>query len=126
MQIHWHQAKWVGNEQKTQIEERIHALADQGHNDLIDVRISGNPSKHKGHTDHEVRITCEARGQEIVATRTGPKLERALHDALESFKQQVRSMRAKRKEHRAPRAIAPVDEDPADSDSEAEMELESL
>ena len=123
MQIHWHQAKWVNDEHKTQIEERIHALADQGHNDLIDVRISGNPSKHKGHTDHEVRITCEARGQEIVATRTGPKLERALHDALESFKQQVRSMRAKRKEHRAPRAIAPVDADPADS--EAEMELES-
>ena len=125
MQIHWHQAKWVNDEHKTQIEERINALADQGHNDLIDVRISGNPSKHKGHTDHEVRITCEARGQEIVATRTGPKLERALHDALESFKQQVRSMRAKRKEHRAPRALAPVDEDPADSDSEAEMELES-
>jgi ribosome-associated translation inhibitor RaiA len=123
LQIHWHQAKWVGNEQKTQIEERIHALADQGHNDLIDVRISGNPSKHKGHTDHEVRITCEARGQEIVATRTGPKLERALHDALESFKQQVRSMRAKRKEHRAPRTIAPVDEDP--TDSEAEMALEN-
>ena len=124
MQIHWHHTKWVSDEQKAQIEERIHALADQGHNDLIDVRISGNPSRHKGHTDHEVRITCEARGQEIVATRSGPKLERALHDALESFKQQVRTMRAKRKEHRPPRAAVPLVEDET-ADAEAEMELES-
>lgn len=106
MQIHWHQAKWVGDEQKTQIEERIHALANQGHNDLIDVRISGNPSRHKGHTDHKVKITCEARGQEIVATRSAAKLEHALHDALDSFKQQVRHMRARRKEHRGSRGQA--------------------
>ncbi len=100
MQIHWHHTKWVGDEERAEIEERIHALADQGHNDLLDVRISGNPSRHRGHTEHEVRITCDARGQEIVATRSAPKLERALHDALESFKQQVRHMRSRRKEHR--------------------------
>lgn len=125
MQIHWHQTKWVSDEQKEQIEERIHALADQGHNDLIDVRISGKPSKHKGHTDHEVKITCEARGQEIVATRSAPKLERALHDALESFKQQVRSMRSKRKDHRGPRAIegAPVPDDADDDDLDNAADL---
>lgn len=127
MQIHWHQTKWVSDEQKAQIEERIHALADQGQNDLIDVRISGNPSRHKGHTDHEVRITCEARGQEIVATRTAPKLERALHDALESFKQQVRAMRSKRKDHRGPRlatAAASLDTEEAE-DLESAVELDS-
>ncbi|MCP4036378.1 MAG: hypothetical protein GY733_05530, partial [bacterium] len=66
----------------------------------IDVRISGNPSKHKGHTEHEVKITCEARGQEIVATCSAVKMDRALHDALESFKKQVRHMRERRGDHR--------------------------
>ncbi|MFT5442117.1 MAG: ribosome-associated translation inhibitor RaiA [Myxococcota bacterium] len=122
MQIHWHQAKWVGDVHKEQIEERIHELADQGHNDLIDVRISGNPSRHKGHTEHEVKITCEARGQEIVARRTGPKLDRALHDALESFKQQVRHMRSRRNEHRESRGHNEPSLIP-DTDDEDENEL---
>ncbi len=108
MQIHWHHAKWVDNEEKAEIEARIHDLAEQGHDDLIDVRISGNPSRHRGHTEHEVKITCDARGQEIIATRTAPKMDQALHDALESFKQQVRHMRARRKEHRGPRGQAPA------------------
>ncbi len=100
MEIHWHHAKWLDDGQKAEIEERIQDLAEQGQNDLIDVRISGNPSRHKGHTEHEVRITCEARGQEIVATRSGARMDQALHDALESFKQQVRTMRKRRNEHR--------------------------
>lgn len=104
LQIHWHQAKWLGDDEKAEIEERIHTLAEQGHNDLIDVRISGNPSKHKGHTEHEVRITCEARGQEIVAVVTAAKMDQALHDALGSFKQQVREMRSRRRDHRGPRS----------------------
>lgn len=101
MEIHWHHIKFVGDEEKAEIEGRLHELADQGHNDLIDVRISGNPSRHKGHTDHEVKITCDARGQEIVATCTSPKMDQALHDALEKFKQQVRHMRSRRKDHRS-------------------------
>ncbi|MBW2389757.1 MAG: HPF/RaiA family ribosome-associated protein [Deltaproteobacteria bacterium] len=101
MQIHWHHMKWVGDEEKTEIEERLYDLADQGHNDLLDVRISGHPSRHRGHTDHEVKITCDAQGQEIVATESAPKIEQALHDALEKFKQQVRHMRSRRKDHRS-------------------------
>jgi ribosome-associated translation inhibitor RaiA len=118
LQIHWHQTKWVGEAQKTEIEERIHELSDQGHDDLIDVRISGNPSRHRGHTEHEVRITCEAKGQEIVASRTAPKIEQALHDALESFKQQVRQMRSRRKEHRSGRGAndSPMPEDSQEED----------
>lgn len=103
MEIHWHHAKFVDDEAKAEIEQRLHALADQGSGDLIDVRISGIPSRHKGHTENEVKITCEARGQEIVARCSGERLEHALHDALDSFKQQVREMRAKRKDHRAAR-----------------------
>jgi ribosome-associated translation inhibitor RaiA len=98
LEIHWHHANFVASEEKTEIEEKLHTLAEQGHNDLIDVRISGNPSRHKGHTEHEVRITCEARGQEIVAARSAAKMDQALHDALESFKHQVREMRKKRRD----------------------------
>jgi ribosome-associated translation inhibitor RaiA len=114
LQIHWHDMKWVGEEERSEIEGRLFSLADQGHNDLMDVRISGNPSRHKGHTDHEVKITCEARGQEIVATESAPKLEQALHDALEKFKQQVRHMRSRRKEHRDTRGRS----EPAESEDE--------
>ena len=103
MEIHWHDAKFVDDDAKAEIEARLHALADQGSGDLIDIRISGNPSRHKGHTENEVKITCEARGQEIVARCQGDRLEKALHDALDSLKQQVREMRAKRKEHRPSR-----------------------
>jgi len=103
LEIHWHDAKFVDDDAKAHIEQRLHALSDQGHGDLIDIRISGNPSRHKGHTENEVKITCEARGIEIVAKCSGNRLENALHDALDSFKQQVREMRAKRKEHRTPR-----------------------
>ena len=117
MQIHWHQMKWVGNEEKSEIEERLHALADQGHNDLMDVRISGNPSRHKGHTDHEVKITCDAQGQEIVATRSAPKIEQALHDALEKFKQQVRHMRSRRKDHRESRGRGESSPDEVDHEN---------
>jgi ribosome-associated translation inhibitor RaiA len=124
LQIHWHQTKWVGEVQKAEIEERIHALSDQGHHDLIDVRISGNPSRHHGHTDHEVRITCEAKGQEIVATRSSPKMEQALHDALESFKQQVRQMRSRRNQHRPARGAAELAEAPDELSEEDELDLE--
>ena len=116
MQIHWHQTKFVGDEQRAEIEERIHTLADQGHNDLLDVRISGNPSRHRGHTEHEVKITCDARGHEIVASRSAPQMERALHDALENFKQQVRHMRSRRKEHRGARGRSEEEAPPDDTE----------
>ena len=106
LEIHWHDAKFVDDDAKSDIEKRLHALADQGQGDLIDIRISGNPSRHKGHTENEVKITCEARGQEIVARCQGARLENALHDALDSLKKQVRDMRAKRKEHRASRGYS--------------------
>jgi len=99
MEIHWTHTNWLKDGDKQEIEERLQALAAQGHNDLIDVHILGNPSRHRGHTSHEVRITCEARGREIVAVCTSERMDRALHDALESFKQQVRRMRSKRHDH---------------------------
>ncbi len=109
MEIHWTHTNWLNDGEKKDIEERLQALAAQGHNDLIDVHILGNPSRHRGHSEHEVRITCEARGREIVAVCSRQKMDRALHDALENFKQQVRRMRSKRHDHQGGERVAPDD-----------------
>ena len=103
MEIHWHHTQWLAEDGREEIEARIRELAEQGSNDLIDVRISGNSSRHS-HGEQEVRITCEARGKEIVAARTSDSLDQALHDAVENFIQQVREMRKKRRGRRGSRA----------------------
>lgn len=95
MEIHFAHVPWLKSDEREEIEEKLRALAEEGHHDLIDVRIVGNPSRHKGHTDHEIRITCEARGREIVAVEKSHDMGQALHDALDSLRQQVRRMRKK-------------------------------
>ncbi|MBW2271938.1 MAG: HPF/RaiA family ribosome-associated protein [Deltaproteobacteria bacterium] len=114
MEIHWHHTQWLSEDGREEIEGRIRELAEQGSNDIIDVRISGS-SARQGHGEQEVRITCEARGKEIVAVRTSDSLDQALHDAVENFVQQVRQMRKKRRDHRGSR----------DSIREGESETES-
>ena len=99
MEIHWHHTQWLSEDGREEIEARIRELAEQGSNDIIDVRISGNSSRHN-HGEQEVRIPCEARGKEIVAARTSDSLGQALHDAVENFIQQVRQMRKKRSDRR--------------------------
>ena len=96
MEIHWHNTRWLDQEGREKIEASLHDLADQGHHDLIDVKITGRPSRHKGHSMHEIHITCDARGREIVVVETGQKMDKVLHDALGTFKQRVRRMREKR------------------------------
>jgi ribosome-associated translation inhibitor RaiA len=102
LEIHWHHTQWLSDAGREEVEDRIRELAEQGSDDLIDVRISGSSSRHV-HGEQEVRITCEARGKEIVATRTSESLDQALHDALENFIQQVRQMRKRRRDHRGSR-----------------------
>ena len=77
MEIHWHHTQWLSEDGREEIEARIRELAEQGSNDIIDVRISGNSSRHN-HGEQEVRIPCEARGKEIVAARTSDSLGQAL------------------------------------------------
>jgi ribosome-associated translation inhibitor RaiA len=96
VEIHWHNATWLKLSEREKVEESIQALAEQGPRDLLDVRITSRPSRHKGHTRHEVHITCEARGKEIVVVESGDLMSKALHDALGSFKLQVRKMRDRR------------------------------
>lgn len=96
MEIHWHNTRWLEPEQKERVEQSLHDLAEQGHSDLIDVRITGRPSRHRGHSRHEIHITCEARGREIVVVEAGRRMDKVLRDAMGTFKRQVRRMRDRR------------------------------
>jgi cold shock CspA family protein len=106
MQIHWVHAGELGEQERAEAEARLLDLAE-GHNDLIDVRITARSSGHHRHGDREIRITCEARGREIVAARTRPDLGLALVEALDSFEGEVRRMRTRRRDQRSERPTAP-------------------
>jgi cold shock CspA family protein/ribosome-associated translation inhibitor RaiA len=97
MEIHWHGLDKVVGEQREAIEERLRDLS-QGHTDLIDIRLTGHTSGHHRHGAQEVRLTCQARGREIVAARTRPDLELALAEALDTFEHEVHRWREKRRD----------------------------
>jgi len=94
---------WVGlgdnldEAERAEIEARLGLLAE-GHDDLIDLRITGHTTRHHRHGGQEVRITCQARGREIVAAYTQPDLELALNEALDTFEREVHRLRRKRRD----------------------------
>lgn len=92
MEIHWVNADALEAAQREAVEARLRELTT-GHRDLIDVRITARPNGHHRHGGQEVRITCQARGKEIVAARTCPDLGLALHEAFETFVREVRRFR---------------------------------
>ena len=92
MESHWVNAEAIEAEQRAAIEQRLAELAE-GHRDLIDVRITARPNGHHRHGNQEVRITCQARGKELVAARTCPDLGLALHEAFDAFVREVRKFR---------------------------------
>jgi cold shock CspA family protein/ribosome-associated translation inhibitor RaiA len=106
MEIHWYNADDFDARQRRAAEERIAKLAE-GHDDLIDLRITGRSSGHHRFGDREVRITCDARGTEIVASRIRDELGKALHDALDAFEREVRDLRERRRELRDERVPEP-------------------
>ncbi len=121
MQIHWCHTDWLTDDERSDLERRMLQLAQEGRDDLIDIRIIGRPSQHHRNKGHEVAITCEARGREIVAVRQSHEIGRALHDAFDAFRSQVRSMRKKRREHAA-RALSSLEpaaraDDPVEPES---------
>ena len=83
MEIHWVGFADLSAEERAEIEARVEALG-AGHSDLIDVRLTGRKTGHHQHGAQEARITCQARGREIVATRTRPDLGLALNEALDA------------------------------------------
>jgi ribosome-associated translation inhibitor RaiA len=92
LEIHWVNADPIEPAQREAVEKRLAELAE-GHRDLIDVRIAARPNGHHRHGNQEVRITCQARGKEIVAARTCPDLGLALHEAFDAFVREVRKFR---------------------------------
>jgi ribosome-associated translation inhibitor RaiA len=80
-------------------EQRIRGLAN-GHTDLIDVRITGRHSQHHRHGAREIRITCLARGRELVVTRERDELGLALNEALDVFEHEVHRLREKQRDRR--------------------------
>ena len=106
MEIHWSGLDTIGAFEKERIEERIRSL-DDGHADLIDVRIAARATNHHRRGGQEVHITCEARGQQIVASRERAELGLSLNEALDAFEREVRRMREKRMDRSAARVPAP-------------------
>lgn len=106
MQIHWVHPNELDSGDRDAAEARI-AFLGEGHKDLIDVRIVAKTSGHHEHGGAEVRITCQARGQEIVAARTRPDAGLALHDAIDAFEGEVRRMREKRRDRRTHQPASP-------------------
>jgi cold shock CspA family protein/ribosome-associated translation inhibitor RaiA len=106
MQLHWHHPELFSERDRELAEERIHGLA-HGYADLIDVRISARPTGHHRHGGQEVRITCQARGKEIVAARTRPDAGLALNETLDAFEREVRRMRERRADQRKERPAEP-------------------
>jgi len=122
MEIHWVNPNVFAEGVRSRVEERILALTD-GRSDVIDVRITARQSGHHRHGDQEVRITCDARGKEIVASRTRPDAGLALNEAMDVFEQELGRMRSRRSEprkgreaHAAPPESGVIDEIRADRD----------
>jgi cold shock CspA family protein/ribosome-associated translation inhibitor RaiA len=97
MEIHWVGLSELDDAERTHAGERLERLAE-GHKDLIDLRITGHKTRHHKHGEQEVRITCQARGREIVAARTRPDLALALNEAVDVFEREVHQLREKRRD----------------------------
>jgi cold shock CspA family protein/ribosome-associated translation inhibitor RaiA len=106
MEIHWVHANGLAEDDRAEAEGRLYALAE-GHADLIDIRVLARETGHHKHADKEVRITCEARGREIVASRSRPDLGLALNEVLDVFEREVRKMRRRQSDRRVQRPPAP-------------------
>lgn len=106
MEIHWVHAAELSDDDKAEAEGRLYEIAE-GHTDLIDVRLTARELGHQVNGDREIRIACEARGREIVATRSRPDLAIALHDVLDVFEREVRKMRRRQSDRRTQRPADP-------------------
>jgi cold shock CspA family protein/ribosome-associated translation inhibitor RaiA len=106
MQVHWIHPEVFRDELRSAVEQRLERLA-AGHTDLIDIRIAARTTPHHRHGNQEVRIVCQARGQEIVAARTRLEAALALEEAFEAFEREVRALRSRRNDPRGRVETAP-------------------
>jgi cold shock CspA family protein/ribosome-associated translation inhibitor RaiA len=97
VEIHWVGMGDLDEAERDEIEARLDLLA-LGQDDLIDLRIAGQETGHHRHGGREVRITCQARGREIVVARAQPDLGLALNEAVDVFEREVHRLRRKRRD----------------------------
>jgi ribosome-associated translation inhibitor RaiA len=131
MDIQWHVVTDLTTACRAAAEARIEKLAD-GQKDLIHVVIHVEGSNHHQHGTAEAKIRCQAKGRELIAHERDDEPEIALTRAVDVFEREVRSMRAKRRDHRSGGRARPtdplVDEDPEldHDDDEESARLESV
>jgi cold shock CspA family protein len=106
MELHWLHPEAFSERERLDAEGRIRELA-RDQTDLIDVRITARTTEHHRIGEQDVHIICEARGKQIVATRTRPEAGLALNEALDAFEREVRRMRDRRTEQRTERPPEP-------------------
>ena len=106
MELHWLHPEAFSDPERLAAEDRIRGLAGD-HSDLIDVRISARATQHHRLGEQDVHIICEARGKQIVVTRTRPEAGLALNVALDVFEQEVLRMRDRRTHQRTERPPEP-------------------
>lgn len=123
MDIRWHVVTDLAPSCREAAESRIEKLAE-GQKDLIHVVIHVEGSKHHQHGAAEAKIRCQAKGRELIAHERDEEPEIALTRAVDVFEREVRSMRAKRRDHRGGGRVRAIEE-PSES-SEAEDEDASM
>ena len=108
MEIHWDELSDLSQQEREAAEARLRRIAAQ-HDDLLAVRIAGRDSSHHRQGGREVHVSGSAKGREIAASRSGPDLAKALHDALAAFERELRHLRSRRVSRRPrPRAGGPA------------------
>ncbi len=99
MQIHWTHCGEVPVAVREAVEQRLRALGDE-QGDLSDVHVVARATNHHRLGGREVRISCHARGGEIVASREAPEVGDALNQLIDDFERLVRKARERRREPR--------------------------
>jgi ribosomal subunit interface protein len=106
VEIHWFDIAEIDEKQQQKAERKIRALS-KGKSDLIDARIAGHDGGHGRNGHRSVRITCQVRGAELVATGSAQDMRQALDKALDRLVHEVRKLREKRRTRQLARPVAP-------------------
>ena len=121
MDIQWHVVTDLASSCRETAESRIEKLAE-GQKDLIHVVIHVEGSNHHQHGAAEAKIRCQAKGRELIAHERDEEPEIALMRAVDTFEREVRSMRAKRRDHRGAERGRPVVEEGDDDEKSRVLE----
>src|SRR5262245_30515241 len=106
MEVHWLHPDAYSEHERRAAEGRIRELAAD-RTDLIEVRITTRAGHHHRAGEQEVHIIGDARGKQIVASRTRAEAGLALNQALDVFEREVLRMRGRRTERRTERPQEP-------------------